>query len=517
MNIINELSPLSLILLALLLLLSAVFFLTSVTQVKKTLKSNEEKAVVFSENTGLKEALMQEQQRLHQTENELNDLRDQHLKVRERLAASEGDHDRLTNENLSLDHDNNTLREQLSQSREDLARMERELQNVKDLREHDNNNAKKREQELREGFEGKIAALKESFSIQQKELESRLTSLGEKMIKERAEDLRKTSGLQLANTVTPLKEELQHFRELMDRARRDSFEQSGKLTAELKHMQEAQQTLSKQALDLTEALKSGGKSQGMWGELQLERVLDSSGLSKGIEYEREVAGDRALGENGRPDAVIRLPENHCIIIDAKCSLTAFSEYCSADTESEKNRALTAHLSSVKGHIDGLSKRAYQNYRSFNSPSFVFMFVPLDGALQAAFKADHGIYSYAEEKNIYLVSPSTLIPSLRVVSGLWVLARQNDHIRDLAAEAQKIADKFQLVRDAFSDVIKKKESFESSLEVFGNRLTNGRGNLGAMLSRFSARAPAVLKELDGRTLEAETSPDNALPLNTQQED
>lgn len=134
-----------------------------------------------------------------------------------------------------------------------------------------------------------------------------------------------------------------------------------------------------------------------------------------------------------------------------------------------------------------------------------------------FKADHGIYSYAEEKNIYLVSPSTLIPSLRVVSGLWVLARQNDHIRDLAAEAQKIADKFQLVRDAFSDVIKKKESFESSLEVFGNRLTNGRGNLGAMLSRFSARAPAVLKELDGRTLEAETSPDNALPLNTQQED
>lgn len=186
-------------------------------------------------------------------------------------------------------------------------------------------------------------------------------------------------------------------------------------------------------------------------------------------------------------------------------------------KAKKNRALTAHLSSVKGHIDGLSKRAYQNYRSFNSPSFVFMFVPLDGALQAAFKADHGIYSYAEEKNIYLVSPSTLIPSLRVVSGLWVLARQNDHIRDLAAEAQKIADKFQLVRDAFSDVIKKKESFESSLEVFGNRLTNGRGNLGAMLSRFSARAPAVLKELDGRTLEAETSPDNALPLNTQQED
>ena len=205
-----------------------------------------------------------------------------------------------------------------------------------------------------------------------------------------------------------------------------------------------QNILSKQALDLSNALSSGGKSQGMWGELQLERVLEASGPTNGIEYEREVAGSRALGETGRPDAVIRLPQNHCLIIDAKCSLTAYTQYINAEDKKIKEEALKNQYS-LKNHIQGLAKRDYCNFKSLNSPSFVFMFVPIDGALSLAINSDSTLYDEASKKNIYLVSPSSLIPALRVSANLWVLSNQNEKIRALAIEAQQIYTKFWLFR------------------------------------------------------------------------
>ncbi|MDD6318881.1 MAG: DNA recombination protein RmuC [Succinatimonas hippei] len=412
-------------------------------------------------------------------------LQDELAQAREHVAAVNADNQRLDALNADSSRQLEGVNAQLMEAREQLASRSREVENLKQLRETD-------------------AQAQENA---RHTLEERLTALSERMLKDRGQDLQKSSAKTLSDTVIPLKEELLQFRELLLKAQKDSSEQAGRFSSELKHMQDAQQSLSKQALDLTNALKSGGKAQGMWGELQLERALDASGLIKGTEYEREVAGDRALGETGRPDVVIRLPDSHSLIIDAKCSLTAYTEYCSADSDEDRERAAKAHLESIRSHIDGLSQRDYGNYRSLNSPSFVFMFVPLDGALFLAFNRDHAIYDYAASKNIYLVSPSTLVPALRVVSNLWILAHQNDHIRDLATSAKKIADKFDLVRDAFSDVLKRKDAFESSLEVLGNRLINGKGNLASMLSRFSARAPEVMKEIDGTTVDVSPEKDD----------
>ena len=238
----------------------------------------------------------------------------------------------------------------------------------------------------------------------------------------------------------------------------------------------------------------------MWGELQLERVLESSGLTKGIEYEREVAGARSLGEEGRPDAVVRLPDNHCLIIDAKCSLTAYTQYMNAKDEAERESAKKAHITSVKNHIQALSRKNYANYKSLNSPSFVFMFIPIDGALSLALNSNEEIYDNAASNNIYLVSPSSLIPALRVTSNLWVLSKQNERVRILSTEAQQIYNKFNYVLEALDDVLRKNQSLKLSLDTLNNRIRLGKGNLEGQLKSFSTRAPVLIEQEEKEALE-----------------
>ncbi len=525
-------SPITIIVLfALILVLCCIIY----TNLKKATAVRLSENQLAIENNNLKENLDKLKLDFDKQEHELQTVKYNLSASKELLAALNKDKEHLTADKVKLLAELNVLQNNFNDVSEYKARLETQLKSAEEINELRSKQAQQHEAELQNFYDHKVNELKanaykreqdliqnaldkenalknefqvrlqsqqESFKIAQQDLESRLSNLSDKMLKERAEELKERSSAQFKITLDPFKEELKQFRELLDKARKESYEQSGRLSSELKLMQETQQTLSKQALDLTKALKSGGKTQGMWGELQLERVLDASGLTKGVEYEREVAGDKTLGENGRPDVVIRLPEHRSLIIDAKCSLTAYADCCGTEDEAEKQKAINAHIASIKNHIDGLSKRSYQNYRSLNSPSFVFMFVPLDGALQLAFNNDHSIYSYAEERNIYLVSPSTLIPSLKVVSNLWVLSRQNTHIRELAHEAQKIADKFDLVKRSYDDVIRKKDSFERSFTEFGDRLLLGRGNLSRMIASFAVNAPKTLKEMDGKTIDVD---------------
>ena len=171
--------------------------------------------------------------------------------------------------------------------------------------------------------------LQKRFDTSYKELQEQLKVMGHNLVKAGTEDLSKTSKENFSLVVNPLKEELVNFKNFIAATQESNARRSGELQKEIKILEESHSTLSKQAEELAKALRSGGKSQGMWGELQLERVLNASGLRLGIEYEREVAGDRSLGERGRPDAVVRLPDNHSLIIDAKCSLTAYTSFINA--------------------------------------------------------------------------------------------------------------------------------------------------------------------------------------------
>lgn len=337
--------------------------------------------------------------------------------------------------------------------------------------------------------------LQKRFDTSYKELQEQLKVMGHNLVKAGTEDLSKTTKENFTQVVNPLKEELINFKNFIAQTQESNAKRSGELQKEIKILEESHSTLSKQAEELTKALRSGGKSQGMWGELQLERVLNASGLRLGIEYEREVAGDRSLGERGRPDAVVRLPDNHCLIIDAKCSLTAYTSFINAQNENEKNTAMKAHIDSLNSHLNELIKKDYSSYESLNSPSFVFMFVPVDAALTDALYADSSLYDRAAQNKIFLVSPSTLLPALRVVGNLWVLAEQSDRMRALASFAQKINAKFNNVIDSCEKITTAEKKLRDSVDELENRLYKGKGNFKSMIDKFDANSSRELKALE----------------------
>lgn len=431
-----------------------------------------------SEPRLLKQTLIQKDQelsaltqKLNKYENNFELLRKEHSALRENYAALSKERSLILENNKKLQDKLEELNDEAADLREAMSAAGAALDAEKQMREDDRLKAQERDEELK----------------------NRLTILGQQMLKATAAELSSQERLSFQKNVAPLKEELEIFRKFLAQSQNQSAVQSGSLLTELKKLQESQTVLSKQALDLSLALSSGGKSQGMWGELQLERVLENSGLTLGVEYEREVAGVRYQSENGRPDAIIRLPQNHCLIIDAKCSLTAYTSFMNASDKEEKDNALKAHISSLKNHINGLKKRDYSNYKSLNSPSFVFMFVPIDGALSLAINKDSSLYDEASRNNIYLVSPSSLLPALRVVANLWILSKQNERIRALASEAQQIYAKFSQVLNALEDVQKKEASLNSSIEILNNRLRGGKGNLEGQLQSFAVKAPQVLAQ------------------------
>ena len=206
--------------------------------------------------------------------------------------------------------------------------------------------------------------------------------------------------------------------------------------------------------------------------------------------------------------VIPLPDRHAIVIDSKCSLTAYTDLVNAELNSDAAAyadALSRHITSIKNHVDELNKKEYQDFTNFDSPSFVFMFVPVDQALAVALREDPQLYDYAQKKNIALVSPSITVPALRVVSNLWVLADQSEKLKQLAQLADRIYQKSQKVCSDFEGVLKARDSLNNNIDKLNTSLFQGRGNLGQMLNTFSQRA-AKLSPQDFNTLELELSTD-----------
>ncbi|MGN0915944.1 MAG: DNA recombination protein RmuC [Succinivibrio sp.] len=465
-------------------------------------------------------------------ENEVQSLKTELFNLHNSFNTCSNDNHHLKLEQTRLEEDNNELSVRLTAATDDLntlketnAKLNQDLINKNSLIEEKNNSYKTEKDELIRSYEEKLSEkinhyedkLKErqqQFDTSYKELQEQMKVLGSNLVKSGTEDLSKATKENMVSLVTPLKEELTKFQNFITQTNADNSKKSGELQNEIKRLEESHKTLSKQAEDLVKALRQGGKSQGMWGELQLERVLDAAGLCKGIEYEREVAGDRSNNETGRIDVVLRLPDEHCIIIDAKCSLTAYVTYINADSDAERETALKNHIQSIKKHLDELIRKDYSNYASLNSPDFVFMFVPIDSALNDALRADPSLYDLATKNKIYLVSPSSIMPALRVVSNLWVLSERSERMRELALMAQRIYDKFSNIQDDISDLIRKEDSLKASISQLENRLVSGRGNLKVLIENFDTKAQKQLKMLDGTTIEAEKSKEPELYLEAQ---
>ncbi|MBE3899676.1 DNA recombination protein RmuC [Vibrio parahaemolyticus] len=280
----------------------------------------------------------------------------------------------------------------------------------------------------------------------------------------------------LEGLLSPLKEQLEGFKKQVN----DSFSQEAKerhtLVHELKNLQRLNEQMTREAVNLTQALKGDNKQQGNWGEVVLARVLAESGLREGHEYETQVNLQSEAGKRYQPDVIVHLPQNKQVVVDSKMALVAYERYFNAETDAERDRALSAHLTALRAHIKGLSMKDYHKLKGIQSLDYVLMFIPVEPAFQVAIQADPSLVKDAMEQNIILVSPTTLLVALRTIDNLWRNERQNENAKLIAQRATKLYDKLRLFIDDMEGLGGALDRANQTYQGAMNKLATGRGNV-----------------------------------------
>ncbi|RKR07615.1 DNA recombination protein RmuC [Kushneria sinocarnis] len=325
------------------------------------------------------------------------------------------------------------------------------------------------------------------------QLKEEFEQLAGRIFEERSARFSQQSREGLNALLTPFREQVEQFRSRVEALHGEQERSRAHLNAQLEQLAGLNRQMSEEAVNLTRALKGDNKAQGGWGELMLETVLERAGLRKGEEYEREVArqGEQGIG---RPDAVIHLPEQRHLIVDAKVSLTAWSEVMAAETDEERQRAMKAHLRSVRNHVDGLARRDYPSLTGLNAPDMVFLFLPIEPAFAAIFRHDDTLFQQAFDRHVVIVTPTTLLASLRTVASLWRLERQNDNARGIVERAEKLLDKFHGFVSSMEDIGTHLHRAGNSHQQAMDRLRDGQGSLVAQAHELNRLGARMKKEL-----------------------
>ena len=297
----------------------------------------------------------------------------------------------------------------------------------------------------------------------------------------------------LDELLNPFKIQMSEFRKKVEDIHHKDTQQQTELKTELKQLQSLNLKITEEAHDLATALKGQKKMQGNWGEMILENVLDRSGLVNGKDYKREVSINTEDGR-GRPDAIIYLPDNKHLIIDAKVSLNAYTRYINAEDGIEREQALKEHVSAVADRIKELSDRNYYNLPGLKSPEVVFMFIPIESAFVEAMKADESVFQKALELNVLVATPTTLLTSLNIVRQLWRYEDQNKHTAELADKASKVYDKLRSFVSSMDGVGSALDRARISYDKAYGQLTAGKGNLIKQASEFKQLGVSVKNDL-----------------------
>ncbi|HUX94061.1 MAG TPA: DNA recombination protein RmuC, partial [Ignavibacteriaceae bacterium] len=298
----------------------------------------------------------------------------------------------------------------------------------------------------------------------------------------------------------PLNEKIKEFEKKVEETYDKESKQRFSLEVEIKKLYEANLQITKDANNLTNALKGQAKTQGNWGEFILESILEKSGLVKGREY---IVQESYTGEDKKrfqPDVIINLPENKSLVIDSKVSLVAYERYSSAEDESIKIAALREHIASIKSHIKGLSGKNYQNLYQIQSLDFVMMFMPIEPAFGLAVQYEAGLFNEAFEKNIVIVSPSTLLATLRTIASIWRQEKQNKNALEIARQSGALYDKFVGFVDDLVNIGNKIDASKTSYVEAMRKLHEGSGNLVSRAEKIKTLGAKVTKSLPKTLLE-----------------
>ncbi len=345
----------------------------------------------------------------------------------------------------------------------------------------------------------KLKTLKEA----REELQAGFKNLAHEIFESKQKEFKVQSKEQLNGVLEPLHERLREFEKRVEQTYNNESKERFSLIKEVKGLQDLNSRLAQEAVNLTTALKGESKTQGIWGEVVLERVLEKSGLRKGVEYEVQVSMKNEDGKRRQPDAIVRLPEGKDVIIDAKVSLTAYERYCSTDDDDVRAEALKAHVQSLRQHIKRLSDKDYQQLDGVRTLDFVLLFVPIEAAFSTAVQEDAELFSDAFSKNIMIVAPSTLLATLRTIQNIWRYEQQNKNAQEIASKAGALYDKFVNFVSDLDMIGSRINSTQAAWQDAYNKLTSGKGNLVKRAEDVKKLGAKVSKSLPPNLVEMPT--------------
>lgn len=331
------------------------------------------------------------------------------------------------------------------------------------------------------------------------ELRAQFAELAGKIFEEREQRFAEASHERLGQLLDPLKERIQSFEKRVEESYLSEARERFSLAKELERLQQLNLRLGDEATNLTRALQ-GQKTQGNWGELILERVLEHAGLEKGREYHTQVSLRSADGERFQPDVLIQLPGDKQVVVDAKVSLTAYQALTCAEDDTSRALALKQHVLSLRNHLKGLSLKDYQRLEGLQSLDFVLLFVPIEAAFAAALQGDPDLFQEAYSKHIVIVSPTTLLATLRVIDSLWRQERQSQNAREIAERAGALYDKFAAFIQDLDEIGNRLQQLDKAYIGARNKLTDGRGNLVGRAEQLKLLGARASKRLPADWLE-----------------
>lgn len=371
-----------------------------------------------------------------------------------KLASIEQRANMLSQENTSLKSELEEKTGEIIKLNTSLASKETELQNIGER-------IKEQKEELTQ--------LREKFNLEFK-------NLANEILEEKTKKFTEQNKNNLGEILNPLNEKLKEFEKKVEETYDKEAQQRFSLKEEVKRLAELNQQVSKEANSLTQALKGESKTQGNWGEVILESILEKTGLRKDEEYFVQESYTSDDGKRLQPDVIVHYPGERSIVIDSKVSLTAYERYTAANEDAGKESELKAHIISVKKHIDELSSKNYSDLKQIKTLDFVVMFMPIEPSYLVAIQADPTLWSYAYEKRVLLISPTNIVAILKMVESLWKQEYQSKNVMKIAEQGGKLYDEFVLLANELLNLGKKIKEADKLYEDSMKRISEGRGNL-----------------------------------------
>ncbi len=384
--------------------------------------------------------------------------------------------------------------QQITDFKTAISKTEIERDNIRKEKELLNSELARRNSEY-DNLEQQLLKRDEELVLQQEQLRRDFELLATKILDEKSEKFTLQNKENIKLILNPLQEKIQLFEKKVEDTQKESISMHSALKEQLLGLKELNQQMTKEATNLTKALKGDSKMQGNWGELVLERVLEKSGLEKDREYFVQQNFTREDGTRVLPDVVLHLPDNKRMVIDSKVSLTDYERLVNAEDE-DRALWLKAHVNSIKRHVDQLSEKKYEDLYDIESPDFVLMFIPIEPAFAVAINEDNSLYNKAFEKNIVIVTPTTLLATLRTIDTMWNNEKQQRNALEIAKQAGALYDKFEGLVVDLTGVGKKIDAAKSDYSAAMNKLVDGKGNIiGRVekLKKMGAKAKKALPE------------------------